>query len=195
MKLFIKLFNYLTNNKYNNIDMDVFMKCKNIDDILNIYLTLKGFRKTCLISFQFNKINIKEFEKLFNVKVYKFENKSKKIKGFLVSTLKTNKIKKLAEDYEKYIYNSNKCTQKKKDVQKKMGEELDFITPGYFTNGIGLYFKIYYCNKFITCNIYEQTLDRSLGKDQMMKLCNKYETMNKILKRLSDGFRVEIKLQ
>lgn len=182
MKSFIKLYNYLTDNRYEKID-DIFKRCRNVDEILNIYLTIKGFRKTCLTTFQFRNIDIKDLEKKFNIKVYKFENKSKKIKGFLVSTLKTNNIRGVAEDYEKYVYGIEKYTKKSESVQKKMGKILDFITPGYFENGIGLNFMIYFNNKLITSDIYEQSLDRSLNKDQFTKLCNKYELLNKILKR------------
>ena len=94
MNNFKKIFNFLTNRKLKNIDK-IFEKYNNekLSTIINIYLTINGFRKTCLTDFNFSNIDIKKFENTFNIKIYKIESKKKKIKIFLITTLKTDNIK------------------------------------------------------------------------------------------------------
>jgi hypothetical protein len=133
-------------------------------------------------------------------KIHKFESKKKKIKGFLVTTLKTNNIKKISEDYEKYVYNTVKYDNKHFSiVQEKMGKILDFINPTSPTNNNetnGLYFNIYYNNKFITNGIYEQAINKNLTPKNLQKINKKMLLMNNLLKNISKNINLilEIKL-
>ena len=136
MNNFKKIFNFLTNTKLKNID-EIFKKYNNkkLGEILNIYLTINGFRKSCLTDFNFSNIDIKNFENTFNIKIYKIESKKKKLKMFLITTLKTDNIKKLSEDYQKYIYdNDNDCDKECIIIHEKMGKALDYIHPNISTN-------------------------------------------------------------
>lgn len=201
MNTFKNIFYSLTKSKLKSID-NIFNNYNNekLGEIINIYLTINGFRKTCLTVFNLSKININNFESKFNVKIYKFESKKKKIKGFLVTTLKTNNIKKISEDYEKYVYNTVKYDNKHFSiVQEKMGKILDFINPTSPTNNNetnGLYFNIYYNNKFITNGIYEQAINKNLTPKNFQKINKKMLSMNNLLKNISKNINLilEIKL-
>jgi hypothetical protein len=201
MNTFKNIFYSLTKSKLKSID-NIFNNYNNekLGEIINIYLTINGFRKTCLTVFNLSKININNFESKFNVKIYKFESKKKKIKGFLVTTLKTNNIKKISEDYEKYVYNTVKYDNKQFSiVQEKMGKILDFINPISPTNNNetnGLFFNIYYNNKFITNGIYEQAINKNLTPKNLQKINKKMLLMNNLLKNISKNINLilEIKL-
>ena len=91
---FVKIFNYLIDpklksikeivKKYNNSNWDFGL-------ILNIYLTMNGFRKACLDSgkiLMMNDVKLNKFEKLFKVKMYKIEHK------------KNSQIQKIFQDSE-----------------------------------------------------------------------------------------------
>jgi len=201
MNTFKNIFYSLTKSKLKSID-NIFNNYNNekLGEIINIYLTINGFRKTCLTVFNLSKIDINNFESKFNVKIYKFESKKKKIKGFLVTTLKTNNIKKISEDYEKYVYDTLKYGNKQfLIVQENMGKILDFINPTSPTNNNetnGLFFNIYYNNKFITNGIYEQSINKNLTSKNLQKINKKMLLMNNLLKNISKNINLilEIKL-
>ena len=198
MNNFKKIFNFLTNTKLKNID-EIFEKYNNkrLGKILNIYLTINGFRKTCLTDFNFSNIDIKKFENTFNIKIYKIESKKKKLKIFLITTLKTDNIKKLSEDYEKYIYNKNNdCDKECIILHEKMGKALDYIHPNITTNGnSGLSFKIYYNNKFITNEIYIQTINNNLNNKNLQKINKKILLMNNLLKKISNNINLTVEIE
>jgi len=198
MNNFKKIFNFLTNTKLKNID-EIFEKYNNkkLGTILNIYLTINGFRKTCLTDFNFSNIDIKNFENTFNIKIYKIESKKKKLKIFLITTLKTDNIKKLSEDYQKYIYdNDNDCDKKCIIIHEKMGKALDYIHPNITTNSnSGLIFKIYYNNKFITNSIYMQSIINNLSNKNLQKINKKILLMNNLLKKISNNINLTVKIE
>ena len=197
MNNFIKIFNFLTNRKLKNIDK-IFEKYNNekLGEILNIYLTINGFRKTCLTDFNFSNIDIKKFENTFNIKIYKIESKKKKIKIFLITTLKTDNIKKLSEDYEKHIYNKdNYCDKECIIVHEKMGKELDYINLSVKNNNYGLVFKIYYNNKIITNNIYIQSINNNLNNKNLQKINKKMLLMNNLLKKISNNINLTVEFE
>ena len=198
MNNFKKIFNFLTNTKLKNID-EIFEKYNNkkLGNILNIYLTINGFRKTCLIDFNFSNIDIKKFENTFNIKIYKIESKKKKLKIFLITTLKTDNIKKLSEDYEKHIYNKNNdCDKECIILHEKMGKALDYIHPNITTNGnSGIVFKIYYNNKFITNEIYIQSINNNLNNKNLQKINKKILLMNNLLKKISNNINLTVEIE
>lgn len=198
MNNFIKIFNFLTNTKLKNID-EIFEKYNNkkLGEILNIYLTINGFRKTCLTDFNFSNIDIKNFENTFNIKIYKIESKKKKLKMFLITTLKTDNIRKLSEDYQKYIYdNDNDCDKECIIIHEKMGKTLDYIHPNISTNSnSGLIFKIYYNNNFITNTIYIQTINNNLNNKNLQKINKKILLMNNLLKKISNNINLTVELE
>jgi len=198
MNNFKKIFNFLTNTKLKNID-EIFEKYNNkrLGKILNIYLTINGFRKTCLTDFNFSNIDIKKFENTFNIKIYKIESKKKKLKIFLITTLNTDNIKKLSEDYEKYIYNKNNdCDKECIIVHEKMGKALNYIHPNITTNcNFGLSFKIYYNNKFITNEIYIQTINNNLNNKNLQKINKKILLMNNLLKKISNNINLTVEIE
>jgi hypothetical protein len=196
MDNFIKIFNFLTNTKLKNID-EIFEKYNNkkLGEILNIYLTINGFRKSCLTDFKFSNIDIKKFENTFNIKIYKIESKMKKIKIFLITTLKTNNIKKLSEDYEKHILNKDDdCDEECNIVHEKMGKALDYINPSVNNSNNGIIFKIYYKDKFITSQIYLQTINNNLNNKNLQKINKKMLLMNNLLTKISNNINLKVEI-
>ena len=133
---FVKIFNYLIDSKlksikeivkkYNNSNWDFGL-------ILNIYLTMNGFRKACLDSgkiLMMNDVKLNKFEKLFKVKMYKIENKKKNIQAYLITTVKTLKMKKIAEYYEKYTYGYVGQCKKISFRTNKYGKSIRIYTSG-----------------------------------------------------------------
>lgn len=195
---FIKLFKFLTKSKLNNIDKIVkkYGKKKEFGAIINIYLTLNKYRKACLDTIK--NIDITKFEKKFNAKVYKIESKTKNIKTYLITTIKSNKIKILANDYEKYIYN-RKSTYSKKFIvtNNKIGKLLEYIHPSNSYKKINgtINFNIYYNNKYIYNDISQQSINfNKLTTKNLQFIYKKMKLMNNLLKNISNKFSININI-
>jgi len=202
---FVKIFNYLIDpklksiskivKKYNNSSWD-------FGTILNIYLTINGFRKACLDSGKFLMMNdskLNKFEKLFKVKMYKIEDKKKNIRTYLITTDKTIKMKKIAEHYEKYTYTNNISSSKARVGQTNMGKALEYIHPANLKKSKrlndGIIFSIFYENKPISSDIYWQRIDYdNLSQKDLLKIYKKLFIMRKLLKKISDKFSVEMRI-
>ena len=200
---FIKIFNYLLDSKLKSIN-EIVKKYNNSNwdfgTILNIYLTINGFRKACLESgkiLMMNDSKLNKFEKLFNVKMYKIEHKKNNIQAYLITTVKMIKMKKIAEYYEKYTYGYIGPCKKSLLGQTNMGKALEFIHPVDPKNVNSsrdiISFFIFYENRPIFHDIYCQGIiyDKLSQKD-LLTIYNKLFIMRKLLKKISHKFRVEM---
>ncbi len=205
MNDFINLFNFLTNLKLKNMD-EIVRKynkenCDYVGSTLNIYLTINGFRKTCLEPLSlFEKISksmidIDQFEKQYHIRVYKIENKNTNI--HLITTLKTNDMKKLAKNYEKYTYGSSMTSKKSKLYQIKMGDALEYIHTKYPFKQIqeSLTFDIVYNKTNIHHDIYTQSIKYDkLSQKDLKTIYKKTAMMHRLLKNISNKFEVIMKI-
>lgn len=202
---FVKIFNYLIDPKLKSIK-EIVKKYNNSNwdfgTILNIYLTMNGFRKACLDCgkiLMMNDVKLNKFEKLFKVKMYKIENKKKNIQAYLITTVKTLKMKKIAEYYEKYTYGYVGPFKKSLLGQTNMGKALEFIHPvnpkNINSSRDSVSFFIFYENKPIFHDIYCQGIiyDKLSQKD-LLTIYNKLFIMRKLLKKISHKFRVDIRI-
>lgn len=191
MVTFTRIFNYFTNSKSKNIDYIV----KNyehylLESILEIYLTLNGFRDSTLAVLDIP--DIEDFSKKFKVNVYKI-NKNL----YLISK---DKNQKLVEDVAKK-YSKNFDKNQPKGIHKKMGILLDFISPMELNNiesalkHNSLIFNIYYDNELIPADIYSQLLKDNLSNKDMQLIKKKALIISKLLKKISNKFSISVEIK
>ena len=163
---------------------------------------MNGFRKACLESgkiLMMNDVKLNKFEKLLNIKMYKIEHKKNNIEAYLITTVKTLKMKKIAEYYEKYTYGYIGPCKKFLLGQTNMGKALEFINPvnpkNINSSRDSVSFFIFYENKPIFHDIYCQGIiyDKLSQKD-LLTIYKKLFIMRKLLKKISHKFRVDIRI-
>ena len=203
MHSFFDIFADITGHKTH--DMNYIMKHYNLTDdymenqvmlgdVLNIYLTINGFRDTCLESGLNNVTEDKRkiLEKKYNIHIVPTAN------SFLISTKKNKKILlDLSEKYEKHIYGKTKKTKESDKTNLEMGEILDYIEPRITTGGKkdpylgGMEFIITYNGENVTHDIYRNSIhiDDLTPKDYK-KIFDKYKKMSDLLDKISPKFKV-----
>jgi len=188
---FITLFQFITKSRAKNIDyiFNTFSR-KKLEALLDIYLVINGFRKACLTYLSlFPKISIIDLEKQYKVRIYHIQSEFTNV--YLFTNDVSKKIEKIARGYEKYTYGKNIVSKQSKYYQQQVGKVLGYYTTPLdrTTRIIGyIVLKISYGNKFITRDIFNQTLydfpDCKRLKPDVIKL-------NKLLKKVSDKFNFE----
>ena len=203
MTSFIELFQFLTGSKLTDLDKIVKehregQQSSELGEVINVYLTLNGFRRACLVYPKKN-INIREFEKRFQAKVYKIESKKKGIKVYLITTSKSKRIKQLAEDYQKYIYDEVVYEPVKiASTQRDMGRVLEYIHTSLRKQELSgtLSYAIFYKDMQIRNDIYVQGLRfGDLTPKELDTIKSKSLLLHNILKQVSNNFNVSIRLR
>jgi hypothetical protein len=204
MYSFFDIFFVITGDKTH--DMNYIMKHYNLSDdymenkvmlgdILNIYLTINGFRDTCLESgIQYMpEEKRKLFEKKFNVSIIPAAT------TFLITTVKNQKkIIELAKKYQKHLFGKTKKTKEADETNIEMGECLDYITPFEVhdykkkdTNLGGMHFTITYDNVNVMHDIYANSFYvEELTPRDYKKIFEKYKKMCELLDKISPKFKV-----